>query len=152
MTTRLTKEFQQLSQEPLEWATVALEGDNLFKWRCVLQGPPDTPYSAGFFFIDLALPSNYPFKPPEVTFLTKTYHPNIQQKDGKICTQILGQKWSPQIRIPEVLLIVRQMLAEPNLDSPLDEEIARQYREHKAAFDKTAKEWTKKHAKKNQTF
>eukprot|EP01127_Copromyxa_protea_P009915 TRINITY_DN2377_c0_g1_i1.p1 TRINITY_DN2377_c0_g1~~TRINITY_DN2377_c0_g1_i1.p1 ORF type:complete len:137 (+),score=35.59 TRINITY_DN2377_c0_g1_i1:97-507(+) len=108
----------------------------------------DTPYEDGFFTIELVLPPNYPFKPPEVAFVTKTYHPNIQQKDGKICSQILGAKWSPQIKIPEVLLIVRQMLGEPNLDSPLEEEVAKQFRDNKSAFNKTAKEWTKKHAKK----
>jgi ubiquitin-protein ligase len=45
-----------------------------------------------------------------------------------------------------VLLIIRNMLSEPNIDSPLEEEVAEQYRNKKADFVKTAKEWTKKYA------
>jgi ubiquitin-protein ligase len=33
-------------------------------------------------------------------------------------------------------------------DSPLEEEVAKQFRDNKSGFNKTAKEWTKKHAKK----
>lgn len=47
-----------------------------------------------------------------------------------------------------VLLILRNMLLEPNVDSPLEEEVAEQYRNKKADFIKTAKEWTKKYASK----
>lgn len=118
----------------------------------------------------------------QVKFITKTYHPNILQKgscctfwvlrwwltqraDGTICQQILGDNWSPQLKIQEgttlepqtllllflantlaVLLIIRNMLLEPNIDSPLEEEVAEQYRNKKADFVKTAKEWTKKYA------
>jgi len=145
---RLAKELETITKEPLDWATTSLVDDNLFKWRCVIQGPPDTPYEGGYFTVELQLPPAYPFKPPEVVFITKTYHPNISQADGKICALILGAKWSPQIKIPEVLLIVRQMLGEPSMDSPLEPAIAQLFRENKKEFNKTAKEWTKKHAKK----
>jgi ubiquitin-conjugating enzyme E2 D/E len=40
------------------------------------------------------------------------------------------------------------MLLEPNIDSPLEEEVAEQFRNKRADFNKTAKEWTKKYAKK----
>lgn len=47
-----------------------------------------------------------------------------------------------------VLLILRNMLSEPNVDSPLEEEVAEQFRNNRANFNKIAKEWTKKHAVK----
>ncbi len=47
-----------------------------------------------------------------------------------------------------VLLILRNMLLEPNVDSPLEEEVAEQFRNNRANFNKIAKEWTKKHAVK----
>jgi ubiquitin-protein ligase len=49
---------------------------------------------------------------------------------------------------PAVLLILRNMLSEPNVDSPLEEEVAEQFRNNRANFNKIAKEWTKKHAVK----
>lgn len=93
------------------------------------------------------MPPEYPFKHPSVKFLTKTYHPNIQQKTGEICEEILKGVWSPQLKISEVLAIIRQMLSEPNISSPLDETIAQQYSTDRSAYNKTAKEWTTKYAK-----
>jgi ubiquitin-conjugating enzyme E2 D/E len=46
----------------------------------------------------------------------------------------------------QVLLTIRTLLEEPNLENPLEAEIAQQYKSDKNAFIKTAKEWTKKYA------
>lgn len=47
-----------------------------------------------------------------------------------------------------VLLIIKNMLITPNIDSPLEQEIANQYSTNLSAFNKSAKEWTKKYATK----
>jgi ubiquitin-conjugating enzyme E2 D/E len=46
-----------------------------------------------------------------------------------------------------VLLTIRQLLAEPNVDNPLEPDIAQQYKTDRNAFNKAAKECTKKYAK-----
>lgn len=101
-----------------------------------------------------------------MNFVTKIYHPNVLQKDGSICEQIFGNPWSPQTKILDgkfriiafqsinintlliVLLIIKNMLITPNIDSPLEQDVANQYSTNLSAFNKTAKEWTKKYATK----
>lgn len=45
--------------------------------------------------MSIDLPVEYPFKPPKITFLTKIYHPNVDEK-GQICLPIISpENWKP---------------------------------------------------------
>lgn len=53
------------------------------------------PYNKGAFRIDINFPAEYPFKPPKVTFKTKIYHPNVDEK-GQVCLPIISaENWKP---------------------------------------------------------
>ena len=60
---------------------------------------------------------------PKVRFLTKIYHPNVD-KVGRICLDILKDKWSPALQIRTVLLSLQALLSSPNPDDPLDNGVA----------------------------
>jgi len=83
--------------------------------------------------------------PPKVRFLTRIYHPNID-KLGRICLDILKDKWSPALQIRTVLLSVQALLSAPNPDDPLDEGVARHWRDDEPGAIVTAREWTRAHA------
>ncbi|KAH8948533.1 hypothetical protein BDL97_11G098900 [Sphagnum fallax] len=68
---------------------------------------------------------------PKVHFLTKIYHPNID-KLGRICLDILKDKWSPALHIRTVLLSIQALLSAPNPDDPLVENIAKHWKSDEA--------------------
>ena len=75
------------------------------------------------FKAELFLPDEYPMVAPKVLFRTKIFHPNID-KIGRICLDILKDKWSPALQIRAVLISIQSLLSSPNLDDPLDENVA----------------------------
>jgi ubiquitin-conjugating enzyme E2 N len=85
--------------------------------------------------------------PPKVRFMTKLYHPNID-KLGRICLDILKEKWSPALQIRTVLLSIQALLSAPNPDDPLDNQVASQWKLNESEAINTAREWTQLYASK----
>ena len=78
-------------------------------FKIQVAGPPGTAYEEGTYHLELFLPENYPMEPPKVRFLTKIYHPNID-KLGRICLDILKDKWTPALQIRTVLISIQVSL------------------------------------------
>lgn len=83
--------------------------------------------------------------PPKVRFLTKIYHPNID-KLGRICLDILKDKWSPALQIRHVLLSIQALMSTPNPDDPLANDIAEVWKTNLSKAQTIAKDWTKQFA------
>ena len=81
----------------------------------------------------------------QVRFLTKIYPPNIDRL-GRICLDILKDKWSPALQIRTVLLSIQALLSAPNPDDPLDNGVAEVWKSNEAEALKTAAQWTKNYA------
>jgi ubiquitin-conjugating enzyme E2 D/E len=143
---RITKELQDLTKEPPANCSAGPENsDDLFQWQATIIGPNDTPYAGGVFFLHIAFPTDYPFKPPKVQFTTKIYHCNVNN-NGSICLDILQSQWSPALTIGKVLLSICSLLTDPNPDDPLVPDIAKLYKGDRAKHDQTARDWTAKYA------
>ncbi|KAG0567016.1 hypothetical protein KC19_7G104300 [Ceratodon purpureus] len=119
--------------------------ENLRYFNVMILGPSQSPYEGGVFKLELFLPEEYPMAAPKVRFLTKIYHPNID-KLGRICLDILKDKWSPALQIRTVLLSIQALLSAPNPDDPLAENIAKHWKTNEAEAMETAREWTKAYA------
>lgn len=142
---RITKELLDLQRDPPSSCSAGPSGDNMFNWQATIMGPSDSPYSGGVFFLNITFPTDYPFKPPKLSFATKIYHPNINQ-NGSICLDILKDQWSPALTISKVLLSITSLLTDPNPDDPLVAEIANLYKTDRVRYENTAREWTRKYA------
>ena len=109
---RIVKETQRLLSEPAPGISATPYRDNLRYFNIIIAGPTGSPYESGIFKLELFLPEQYPMESPKVRFLTKIYHPNID-KLGRICLDILKDKWSPALQIRTVLLSIQALLSAP---------------------------------------
>ena len=107
--------------------------------------------------------AEYPFKPPKIVFLTKIYHPNIDEK-GQVCLPIISpENWKPATKTDQgillyifylcdvVTLVIQALVAlvhDPEPEHPLRGEIAEEYTRDKKLFLKKAEDFTLKFAEK----
>lgn len=138
---RIIKETKRLLNEQVPGISVRVDDSNLRYFFVDLSGPEDSPYEGGVFKLELFLPEQYPMSPPQVRFLTKIYHPNIDHL-GRICLDILKDKWSPILQIRTVLISIQALLSAPNPDDPLANDVAQMWKENESMAILTAKQWT----------
>lgn len=87
--------------------------ENLLLWTATIYGPDETPYAGLTFKLSFDFPSTYPYAAPTVLFKTPIYHPNVDFS-GRICLDILKDKWSAVYNVQSVLLSLQSLLGEPN--------------------------------------
>ncbi|KAJ7340073.1 ubiquitin-conjugating enzyme E2 E3 [Desmophyllum pertusum] len=142
---RIQRELAEIALDPPPNCSAGPKGDNLYEWNSTILGPPKSVYEGGVFFLDIHFPTDYPFKPPKVSFRTRIYHCNINSQ-GVICLDILKDSWSPALTISKVLLSVCSLLTDCNPADPLVGSIATQFVNDRQEHDRLAKEWTKRYA------
>lgn len=144
---RLKNEFASLSNDPICNSTIILENENsLFSWILIMQGPEGTPYDSGIFKMQFKFPDNYPFKAPDVKFLTTIYHPNIKLDTGEICQDVFASSWAPTQKVHDILEKIVTMLREPSTSTPLENDICNEYINNRNQFNKTARDYSQKYA------
>ena len=118
--TRIQKEFKDLCSNKSTDVVVSQVNNDLFHWKGIIKGPPDTVYEGGKFQIDIVIPDEYPYVPPKVATLltqmkfdTKIWHPNVSSVTGAICLDILKKEWSPALSIRTALLSIQALMCCP---------------------------------------
>ena len=100
--------------------------ENILKGYAMIFGPKDTPYENCVYFFDFNFPSNYPYSPPKLTYLTNNgttrFNPNLY-RNGKVCLSILntwkGEQWTSCQTIRSILLTLVTVLNEnPLINEP----------------------------------
>lgn len=111
------------------------------EWILVLSNIQHTPYEDGKFDIKILFNDGYPFKKPNITFLTKIYHPNISDTGG-ICLDMLSDEgWTPSYTIRTCLNAICWLLRNPDVQNPSIPEIADVYISNIDLFNSNAKKW-----------
>jgi ubiquitin-conjugating enzyme E2 D/E len=142
---RLNKELIDLKTNPPTNCSAGLIDDDIYHWQATIIGPDDTPYSGGVFELRIDFPQDYPFKPPNVVFITKIFHCNINY-NGNICLDILKDQWSPALTINKVLLSICSLMNDQNPNDPLTPDAADLYINDYQQFLDSAKKYTLLHA------
>jgi len=144
----LRRQLHELNRNPPEGVSVGLvDDDNIFQWELLIVGPPETLYEGGFFKARLDFPTDFPNMPPEMTFLTEIWHPNVYE-DGRVCISILhppgedkfnaqetaDERWRPILGIEAIIISVISMLSDPNDESPANVDAAVMWRNDRREF------------------
>jgi ubiquitin-conjugating enzyme E2 Z len=125
---RLVKDITYIKKNPLSDNGIYYTHDDedMLKGYALIIGPEDTPYYGGFYLFEFNFPSDYPFSPPKVNFLTNNgeirFNPNLY-KNGKVCVSILntwsGDQWSSCQTLSSILLTLCSLLNNnPLLNEP----------------------------------
>ncbi|KAM4763018.1 ubiquitin-conjugating enzyme E2 C [Corvus cornix cornix] len=146
---RLQQELMALMMSGDKGISAFPESDNLFKWIGTIDGAAGTPYEELRYKLSLEFPSGYPYTAPTVRFLTPCYHPNVDTQ-GNICLDILKEKWSALYDVRTILLSVQSLLAEPNIESPLNTHAAELWK-NQVAYKKYVRETYNKQTKSQET-
>jgi len=144
---RINKELQDLSNNPPENCAVSLVGDNISQWRINIVGPQSTPYEGGNFELMIAIPDNYPFKPPEARFTTRIYHPNIKSDTGEICAELYQADWAPTRNVRHVIEAIMSTLINPNPEHAVENEISQLMLSNYDQFADNARQWVQQYAR-----
>jgi ubiquitin-conjugating enzyme E2 J1 len=67
---RILADVKELNKHPSSRYSAAPLETNMFEWHFTIRGPSDSAFEGGMYHGRILLPSEYPFKPPNIVFLT----------------------------------------------------------------------------------
>lgn len=137
---RIAKELTNMGKfcEENEWCKACgAPGDDANEWEILLEGPAGSPYQGFCFTLNVQFPSDYPLKPPAVSFKSDTVpmHMNVNS-DGKICLGLLKDEWKAATKMSAVVTALHSLLECPNPEDPLITDLAELYNKDQEEYNK----------------
>uniref|UniRef100_A0A914PWS9 UBC core domain-containing protein n=1 Tax=Panagrolaimus davidi TaxID=227884 RepID=A0A914PWS9_9BILA len=142
---RVMNDLTELEEKPLAGIYVGPANDHILELMAVIEGPADTVYEGGTFFVDIIIPKSYPFEPPQLIFRTRIYHPNINS-NGAICLSTIFNEWKPEMTLLNVFEALISLLYIYDLEEPLIPSIAKLFKEDPKEFERIARLWTQRYS------
>lgn len=137
---RADKDFRELSLPSHVFMERPNQAD-VMNYRILLKIDEGV-YRGGKFSFDLKIPNTYPFDPPKLKCITKTFHPNIDQ-DGNVCLNILREDWKPVLTINSIIYGLLHLFYEPNPEDPLNKEAAQLLKQDRRQFESAVRRYMK---------
>ena len=111
------------------------------------KGPKESLYEGGNWKLHIQLPENYPYKSPSIGFVNRIYHPNVDEKSGTICLDVINQTWSPLFELKNIFEeFLPQLLLYPNPNDPLNPDAADLLLHNKKRYEERVKKYVKLYA------
>merc|ERR1712114_85248 len=106
---RLGHDLKGLAQDAPEGIEAKPLDSCYYHWQASITGPVGSPYEGWVFYLYLKVPMLYPFRPPEVRFLTKIFHPNVNRhgelyRTDKQAFDLIAREWTWKFAMHDVLL------------------------------------------------
>ena len=58
--------------------------NDITEWILKIDGDPDSPFKGRRFILKMDFKDDYPFMPPKINYVTKIFHPGVDQINGEI--------------------------------------------------------------------
>lgn len=102
-TSRLRNDYVRLMKDPVPYIVAEPLPSNILEWHYVVTGPPDSPYTGGFYHGKLVFPSEFPFKPPSIYMTTPS---GRFKTNTRLCLSISDyhpDTWNPAWSVGTIL-------------------------------------------------
>jgi len=125
---RLLKDVVNVIKSPLisDGIYYYHDEEDAYKGYAMIIGPDNSIYRYGYYFFNFIFPTDYPFSPPKLEYLTNDgntrFNPNLY-RSGKVCISILntwkGEQWTSCQTIRSVLISLISLFHDkPLLNEP----------------------------------
>jgi len=107
------QELREMEKNPPDCIIAVPLDDDLFEWHFTIKGADNTEFEGGKYHGKFILPSEYPFKAPDIIMLTKSGRFEVGKK---ICLNFTGyhhELWQPAWTIRTMLTALRAFMETP---------------------------------------
>jgi len=111
---RIMADIRELAREPSDQYAAKPVEENMFEWHFVLRGPQGTDFEGGRYHGKILLPAEYPFKPPNIMFLTPNGRWEIKTKICLSMSAYHPEDWQPAWGIRTMLEALISFMPSPS--------------------------------------